>query len=189
MTRNRAVLTAAATAACILASIACAPALWQSGAGPARPAIEAAAVHYAPAENLEHIDVGLIDRAKASIDMAAYVLTDWAVIQALVRAADRGVAVRVYLDGGQFGARDLKQPFLDLKVTPGVQIKAKPPGGPLMHFKAYQIDGRVLRTGSANFSPSGLKRQDNDLVVIESHEVAEAFRRNFERVFAAGEAL
>ena len=58
-----------------------------------------------------------------------------------------------------------------------------------MHFKAYQIDGRLLRTGSANFSPSGLKRQDNDLVVIESHEAVEAFRRNFERVFMAGEAL
>jgi phosphatidylserine/phosphatidylglycerophosphate/cardiolipin synthase-like enzyme len=51
-----------------------------------------AVVHYAPAENLEHIDVGLIDRAKKSIDMAAYVLTDWAVIQALTKAADRGVA-------------------------------------------------------------------------------------------------
>jgi len=68
--------------------------------------------------------------------MAAYVLTDWAVIQALVRAADRGVAIRVYLDGGQFGARDPKQPFLDLKMTPGVLIKTKQPGEPLMHFKA-----------------------------------------------------
>jgi phosphatidylserine/phosphatidylglycerophosphate/cardiolipin synthase-like enzyme len=58
-----------------------------------------------------------------------------------------------------------------------------------MHFKAYQVDGRVVRTGSANFSPSGLKRQDNDLVVIESQETVEAFDRNFERVFAAGETL
>jgi hypothetical protein len=34
-------------------------------------------IHYAPAENLEHIDVALIDTAKHEIDMAAYVLTDW----------------------------------------------------------------------------------------------------------------
>jgi hypothetical protein len=32
-------------------------------------------VHYAPAENLEHIDVSLIDTAKYEIDFAAYVLT------------------------------------------------------------------------------------------------------------------
>jgi phosphatidylserine/phosphatidylglycerophosphate/cardiolipin synthase-like enzyme len=30
--------------------------------------------------------------------MAAYVLTDWPVMQALTRAADRGVKVRIYLD-------------------------------------------------------------------------------------------
>jgi phosphatidylserine/phosphatidylglycerophosphate/cardiolipin synthase-like enzyme len=46
-----------------------------------------------------------------------------------------------------------------------------------MHLKSYQIDGRLLRTGAANFSASGLKRRDNDLVVIES-----AFKRNFDAI-------
>jgi hypothetical protein len=32
-------------------------------------------IHYAPAENLEHIDVELIDGALHEIDMAAYVPT------------------------------------------------------------------------------------------------------------------
>jgi phosphatidylserine/phosphatidylglycerophosphate/cardiolipin synthase-like enzyme len=48
---------------------------------------------------LEHVDVALIDSAAREIDMAAYVLTDWPVMQALTRAADRGVKVRIYLDG------------------------------------------------------------------------------------------
>jgi hypothetical protein len=47
----------------------------------------APAIHYAPAENLERIDVALIDKAAQEIDMAAYVLTDWPVLQALTRAA------------------------------------------------------------------------------------------------------
>lgn len=38
--------------------------------------------HYAPIENLEHVDVALIDRARHEIDMAAYVLTDWPILQA-----------------------------------------------------------------------------------------------------------
>ena len=54
------------------------------------------AIHYAPAENLEHVDVALIDRAEHEIDMAAYVLTDWPILQTLTRAADRGVKVRIY---------------------------------------------------------------------------------------------
>jgi phosphatidylserine/phosphatidylglycerophosphate/cardiolipin synthase-like enzyme len=56
-----------------------------------------------------------------------------------------------------------------------------------MHLKSYQIDGRLLRTGAANFSASGLKRQDNDLIVIESAAAAAAFKRAFDARFASGE--
>ena len=68
-------------------------------------------IHYAPGENLEHIDVALIDRAEREIDMAAYVLTDWPVMQALTRAADRGVAIRIYLDGAQLAEREPAKVF------------------------------------------------------------------------------
>ena len=53
-------------------------------------------IHYAPAENLEKIDVDLIGEAGETIDIAAYVLTDAAVIEALQLAAERGVKVRLY---------------------------------------------------------------------------------------------
>jgi len=39
-----------------------------------------------------------------------------------------------------------------------------------------------------NFSASGLKRQDNDLIVIESAEAAGAFKRAFDTRFASGGA-
>jgi phosphatidylserine/phosphatidylglycerophosphate/cardiolipin synthase-like enzyme len=58
-----------------------------------------------------------------------------------------------------------------------------------MHLKSYQIDGGILRTGAANFSASGLKREDNDLIVIESVEAAAAFRHNFDARFARGDIL
>jgi hypothetical protein len=41
-----------------------------------------------------------------------------------------------------------------------------------MHLKSYQMDGRLLRTGVANFSASGLKRQDNDLIAISARRSA-----------------
>ena len=146
-------------------------------------------IHYAPAENLEQIDVALIDTAKREIDMAAYVLTDWPIIQALTRAADRGANVRIYLDGTQIGERAPSKPFHDLAETPTVEIRTKRDHGAPMHLKSYQIDGRLLRTGAANFSASGLKRQDNDLIIIESARAAAAFKHNFEDRFASGEVL
>jgi hypothetical protein len=47
----------------------------------------------------------------------------------------------------------------------------------------------MLRTGAANFLASGEKRQDNDLIVIESAEAVAAFKRNFEARFATGQLL
>ena len=44
-----------------------------------------------------------------------------------------------------------------------VRIKKR---GPLMHLKAYAVDSVLFRTGSANLSPSGLKQQDNDLIIL-----------------------
>jgi len=54
-------------------------------------------IHYVAGEKLS--DVAAIDRAGHEIDMAAYELRDWTIIQALIRAADRGVKAHIYLDG------------------------------------------------------------------------------------------
>ena len=42
-------------------------------------------IHYSPVETLEHTDIALIDQAEHNIDIAAYVLTDWAIIRGLIR--------------------------------------------------------------------------------------------------------
>ncbi len=146
------------------------------------PALSVAAqlyeIHYAPTENLERIDVDLIGTARTSIDLAAFSLTSWAVIDALVQAHDRGVAVHVLLDRTQKQAWERLAPIMD-----AVRVK---PGGPYMHLKSYAIDGEILRTGSANFSPSGLKQQDNDLVVIRDAEQAQAFRARLQGLWGKG---
>ena len=59
-------------------------------------------IHYAPRENLENVDVQEIGRAELSIDMAAYVLSDPQIIEALTDAAERDVVIRIYLDKSQF---------------------------------------------------------------------------------------
>src|SRR6202011_91013 len=100
------------------------------------------------------------------------------VIQALTRAADRGVKVRIYLDGTQLAKREPAKVFLELAETPSVEIRTKRDNSALMHLESYEIDGRLLRTGAANFSASGLKRQDNDLIVIESAVAAAAFKHD-----------
>jgi phosphatidylserine/phosphatidylglycerophosphate/cardiolipin synthase-like enzyme len=139
-----------------------------------------------PGDSLATVDVDLIDRARTRIDLAAYVLTDREVGAALQRAAGRGVRVRIYLDPDQAERRgEGLDPRLDaLMRLPNVAVRFKSPARDSMHLKAYHVDGRLLRTGSANLSFTGLRRQDNDIVVIESRDLAGAFARQFDQLWA-----
>jgi phosphatidylserine/phosphatidylglycerophosphate/cardiolipin synthase-like enzyme len=62
---------------------------------------------------------------KGKSTFAAYVLTDWPVMQALARAADRGVKIRIYLDSTQLAEHEQTKVFQDLAQTPGVEIRTK----------------------------------------------------------------
>ncbi|WP_424360215.1 phospholipase D-like domain-containing protein [Methylocystis parvus] len=138
--------------------------------------------HFAPTENLERLDVAEIARATRTLDVAAYALTDVAVIDAIAEAARRGVKVRVYLDGKQ-AARNDDSPtiteHLGRLAETGALIKYKPGAEPPMHLTAYCVDGATLRTGAANFSASGLKMQDNDAVFLRGANVCAAFAAHF----------
>lgn len=161
-----------ATGAFVALSLAIALPLPPAWAEPAAPMVE---LHYAPAEDLERIDVALIGSARASIDMAAYFLTDPAVIDALLEAVKRGVAVRVVLDPTHEQAYALLAPL-------GERVRKKP-HRPIMHLKAFAVDGKVLRTGSANFSANALKQQDNDLVILRDPALAKAYLEDYERIW------
>lgn len=130
-------------------------------------------VHHSPVENLEHVDAALIATAERTIDVAAFVLSDHPVITALNDASARGVEVRIVLDRSQ-----LPHSFVDRIAGPEVRVS---PAGPLMHLKSYAVDGRTLRTGSANFTASGLKHQANDLIVIKEPDAVARFGAVFER--------
>jgi phosphatidylserine/phosphatidylglycerophosphate/cardiolipin synthase-like enzyme len=149
-----------------------------------------AQIHYAPSENLESVDVREIGRAQLSIDMAAYVLSDPRIIEALTDAAERGVVVRLYLDRSQFAEHGPTRGGLVEALLAHANVAARVKGeGVLMHLKAYAVDGQVLRTGSGNFSRSGLAAQDNDAVFITDPAVVDAFEGNFERIWARAQNI
>lgn len=153
------------------------------------PAVAGVRLYYGPSRETSSVDLEALARARSSIDMAAYVLTDRGIIDALVEAARRGVKVRIYLDGDDSsrGAEKSAAALAALVSTPGVMARRKAPGRDSMHLKSYLVDRRVLRTGSANFSYSGERFQDNDVVLLESPALAGAFHRNFEAIWERGD--
>lgn len=154
--------------------------LWPRPAGPE--------IHYAPAEDLEAIDVETIGQASERLDVAAYVLTDAAVIEALADAAERGVAVRIARWPDSYEINGLAREAMGrLKASPNVAIRFKR-GGDLMHLKSYCADGVTLRAGAANFSRSGGTWQNNDLWILRGRGVCAPFLAAFEALWATATA-
>ena len=113
--------------------------------------------------------------------MAAYILTDVPVIDALAAAGARGVYVRVYREPeGREPHGAVAEALARLGAAPNVEVRFKARGA-IMHLKSYSVDERVLRGGAANFSASGLKRQDNDRFETEDLAAVAAFRAAWAR--------
>jgi len=146
--------------------------------------------HYSPDENLEQLDLARIDSAQRSLNVAMYAFTDKYLAEALLRAARRGVQVRVYRDRSQFedeqrknAGRGLESTTAMLAGRPNIQIRVKG-SRELMHLKAYSADGKTLRDGSANWSPTGLKRQDNNVRFTTDPNQVRAFDQRFEELWS-----
>ncbi|MBD3882457.1 hypothetical protein IFO70_11865 [Phormidium tenue FACHB-886] len=58
------------------------------------------------------------------------------------------------------------------------------PEGDLLHHKVGIIDGRVVITGSQNWSDAANESNDENLLVIDNPTVAAHFQREFERLYA-----
>ncbi|HEY8136237.1 MAG TPA: phospholipase D-like domain-containing protein [Methylocystis sp.] len=139
---------------------------------------------YAPADNLEAIDVALIGAAKARIDFAAYVLTDIRIVEALDAAAARGVAIRLYRDGADVRMpKPLAAVYDRLAARLNVEIRYKAEPAPFMHLKAYAVDDTFVREGAGNFSHGGLTRQDNSLIVLRCQAAVKRFESAFEAMW------
>jgi phosphatidylserine/phosphatidylglycerophosphate/cardiolipin synthase-like enzyme len=145
-------------------------------------------MYTAPEMNLAEVDQSILDQVGVGgrINFAAYVLSDYSIIDSLRGAAEKGARVRLYLDPEELHKIKLSpdHPFVRLAHTRNVEIKVKSPDEGLMHLKAYSVNGVMLRTGSANESRTGLERQDNDLLIITDKEAVGVFDRKFEMMWA-----
>lgn len=118
-----------------------------------------------------------IDDAVYTVDVAIYHLNLWSVRDALLRAAERGVRVRVVVESdGMFDAE-----VQDL-VAAGIPVLGDRRES-LMHDKFTVIDGLEVWTGSMNYSVGSAYRDHNVLLRLRSSALAEDYTAEFEEMF------
>jgi cardiolipin synthase A/B len=110
----------------------------------------------------------LIESASTSIDVVMYEFEDAHLEQLLAQRAKNGVAVRVILDNGYFGAgSSANQEAYEYFRSNGVQVEWSPSYFALTHEKSLVVDGREALVMTFNFSPQYYK-DDRDFGVIDT---------------------
>lgn len=134
---------------------------------------------FCPNDFCDDVLVELISSAQESIDVMVFSFTLPEVRHALIGAHGRGVNVRVLMDKQQAGNKYSVHEQLEAY---GIPVVLDTSSG-YMHNKVMIIDGKIVVTGSFNFSVNARDRNDENYVVINNELVAQEYLNRFEKLW------
>jgi phosphatidylserine/phosphatidylglycerophosphate/cardiolipin synthase-like enzyme len=126
-----------------------------------------------------------INNAQSSIHIAAFEFNLTPVAEALIEAHRRGVEVRWITDdenGIEADEEEEHGQFAMLEQA-GVEVRDDDRGA-LMHNKFIIFDQQTVWTGSTNLTINDNFRNNNNVIIIASPEVAMMYEREFEELWA-----
>lgn len=137
--------------------------------------IVSAQVYFSPHGGAQEAVVKAINGANKSIFVQAYSFTNQPIAKALVEAQRRGVAVYVILDKSN---RTTKYSAADFTDHFGVDTYIDDKHA-IAHNKVMIIDKETVITGSYNFTKAAESSNAENLLVIRSPQLADAYFSNW----------
>lgn len=119
-----------------------------------------------------------ISNATQSIKVAIYHLTSDNIRDALIDAYNSGVDVKVFTDDGSENDTDI----IALK-NAGIPVRDDNNSNSLMHNKFMIIDGKILWSGSTNYTYSAFYRNNENAVRIENENIASFYSQQFDELY------
>lgn len=125
--------------------------------------------------------IAILDAATRTVDLTLYSFTDDQLGDAVIRAHQRGVLIRVIRDGAQSAGSGDEN---DQLRGAGIEVIVENLRGS-MHHKFLVVDGTITVTGSYNWSDAADQSNFENVVVIVCAEVADDFTAEFNRIWNA----
>lgn len=132
-------------------------------------------VHFSPHGGCEIAIVKHIDDARSSIFVQAYSFTSRPIGDALVRAHQRHVDVRIVLDRSDRASNSLVDEMVAAGIPTAVDSKHA-----IAHSKVMVLDRAVVETGSFNFSQAAENANVENCLFIPDRKLAEQYIANWQ---------
>ncbi|NWY50238.1 PLD6 hydrolase, partial [Chionis minor] len=117
--------------------------------------------------------------ARRSLEICLFAFSSPQLGRAVRLLHGRGVRVRVVTDAQYMGLRGSQ---IGLLRQAGIQVRHDQEGG-YMHHKFAVVDGRVLITGSLNWTTQAIQNNRENVLVVEDAEYVKPFLDEFERIW------
>jgi phosphatidylserine/phosphatidylglycerophosphate/cardiolipin synthase-like enzyme len=137
-----------------------------------------------PAGSVEEKLIEHINNAQVSIHIAGFEFNLTRVAEALVAAKNRGVDVKWMADdknGTQYDTQPGRGQF-SMLTGAGIPVKDDARSA-LMHNKFWVFDSQIVWTGSTNATVNGVYKQNNNVIIIRSQEIALMYEREFQEMW------
>jgi phosphatidylserine/phosphatidylglycerophosphate/cardiolipin synthase-like enzyme len=135
--------------------------------------------------SIEEKLITTIDSAKTSIHIASFEFNLTPVAEALIRADKRGVEVQWVTDDENGIEADEEEGHGQFAMLEKAGIEVKDDGrSALMHDKFWIFDGKMVWTGSTNVTVNDNFRNNNNVIIIHSRELAVIYEREFQEMWA-----
>jgi len=121
------------------------------------------------------------DAAQKTLDVAVYEFNLTSLSDALIRAAQRGVRVRLVTD-----TDSMQEETIQALLTAGVPV-VDDQRSAIMHDKFVVMDSSVVWVGSMNFTVNDAYKNDNNFMRISSTHLAQNYTAEFEEMFGQRE--
>ncbi len=130
--------------------------------------------------SIEETLIARINAAQSSIHIAAFEFNLPLVAEALIAAAGRGVEVRWVTDDENGLEADFEPGRGQFELLMNAGIPVRDDGrSALMHDKFIVFDHRIVWTGSTNLTENDIFRNNNNVIVVESTDLAAAYELEF----------
>ena len=148
-------------------------------------------VYFSPGERAQSAIINRFETARSEIDVAMYIFSNQDLADALVAVHQRGVNVKVLLDGSQderaFSlGRFLHEKGINLRVDRSHMLFPGKSQG-IMHNKFAIIDSVTVITGSYNWTQAAEIQNDENLLILNnSPEVVVRYKGKFDELWERG---
>jgi phosphatidylserine/phosphatidylglycerophosphate/cardiolipin synthase-like enzyme len=137
------------------------------------------------AGSIEERLIQFISSAQKSIHIASFEFNLTPVAEALITAKNRGVDVK-WMTDDENGLKYDTQPGrgqFSLLMGAGIEVRDDAGRSSLMHNKFWIFDQQITWTGSTNITSNGIFKQNNNVLVVHSPDIAYIYEREFQELW------